>query len=244
MFSLNLSPRAQIQRLQRTSRSARRRRKATESHTEVEAVEARLLLTADVADSLYNASVLDAYGDDPQSSSFLVKFDRSKRKSNIEDRTGADATKSSLIPYAFYLEYPNDVSFEDVLETYEEINGFEYFHPTSTRELFTRAIPNDPLFAEQWHLNNTGQEAGGLAGEDINVVDVWDDYRGEGVLIAILDDGLELGHEDFVDNIVPGSFDYSDNDNDPSPEANSGDHHGTSVAGLAGAVGDLSLIHI
>ena len=52
--------------------------------------------------------------------------------------------------------------------------------PTRINTRFAR-LPNDPLFVNQWHLLNTGQEVGnpdfqhlfGVAGEDINVVPVW-----------------------------------------------------------------------
>lgn len=92
---------------------------------------------------------------------------------------------------------------------------------------------NDTLYPDQWHLNNTGQ-GGGTAGEDARLADAWDSgYTGTGVRIAIVDDGLEIGHEDLVGNlVVGGSYDYVDSDTDPT----AGDH-GTSCAGVAAAVG-------
>ena len=48
------------------------------------------------------------------------------------------------------------------------------------------AVPSDPLFGSQWSLLNTGQ-TGGTPGIDINVVDVWDDYSGAGVVIGVVD---------------------------------------------------------
>jgi kexin len=91
---------------------------------------------------------------------------------------------------------------------------------------------SDPLYADQWHLKNTGQ-AGGTPGEDINVEPVWANYKGDGLRIAVVDDGLEIAHEDLADNVVDGcSYDYIDRDANPD----SGDYsHGTSVAGLAAA---------
>ncbi|GKS58460.1 serine protease [Nitrospira sp.] len=106
---------------------------------------------------------------------------------------------------------------------------------------------SDPLFAEQWHLQNTGQ-GGGIPGEDSRVVGAWNLGRsGLGVRVAVVDDGLEIGHEDLAPNIVLGqSFNYLTNGSDPTP-ANSGpcsgaggtaDCHGTSVAGVIGAFGN------
>ena len=71
--------------------------------------------------------------------------------------------------------------------------------------------PFDPLFSEQWHLKNTGQD-GGTAGADINVEPVWAEFRGSpDEVIAVVDDGLEIEHEDLAANIVPGlSHNYVD----------------------------------
>ena len=97
----------------------------------------------------------------------------------------------------------------------------------------TRASGDDTLFARQWHLQNTGQVDGAVAGEDINVAGVWDSFDGSGVRIAVVDDGLEIGHADLAANVVPGaSHDYLSGGSDPT-----GGSHGTSVAGVAAAVG-------
>ncbi len=92
----------------------------------------------------------------------------------------------------------------------------------------------DPLYGDQWHLKNTGQQ-GGTAGEDINVEPVWTasngNLRGQGVRIAVVDDGLEIGHEDISANVLPGTgHDYTGGGTDPT-----GGDHGTSVAGVAAA---------
>ena len=53
----------------------------------------------------------------------------------------------------------------------------DYFYPLVPQQRSNRAAPNDPLFAEQWHLYNTGQ-TGGTQGADGNVVNVWSEYTG------------------------------------------------------------------
>jgi proprotein convertase subtilisin/kexin type 2 len=99
--------------------------------------------------------------------------------------------------------------------------------------------PGDPLYSDQWHLKNTGSPTG-TAGEDTNVESVWNNgICGIGITIAVVDDGLEIGHEDLAANVVAGgSHNYVDETNDPTPPAGSTDAaHGTSVAGVAAAVG-------
>ncbi|MEM9217378.1 MAG: S8 family serine peptidase [Cyanobacteria bacterium P01_F01_bin.150] len=100
-------------------------------------------------------------------------------------------------------------------------------------------IPTDPEFRNQWHLQN--RTAGLL---DLNIVDVWDDYTGDGIEIAIIDDAVERDHPDLDKNYSNyRDWDFEDNDTDASPSQNGldsrrqpRDSHGTAVAGIIGAV--------
>jgi len=87
----------------------------------------------------------------------------------------------------------------------------------------------DPLYVDQWHLLNDGS-LGGTPGEDINVAPVWATYKGTGIRIAVVDDGLEIAHEDLASNVAATglSFSYENGGTDPT----SGEH-GTLVAGIA-----------
>ncbi len=91
---------------------------------------------------------------------------------------------------------------------------------------------SDPWYGCQWHLNNTGQFPGGAL-EDINVESVWSGGNmGEGVNIAIVDDGLEDDHVDLVDNVVSArNHDYTGQAGVYDPL----ESHGTAVAGLIAA---------
>ena len=98
-------------------------------------------------------------------------------------------------------------------------------------------LPNDPLFPQQWHLRNTGQQSGS-AGIDINVVPVWPSFKGDHIAIGIVDDGVQLTHPDLSPNAaLSGHYDWNGNDTNPAPDVTE-DYHGTSVAGLAAARGD------
>lgn len=109
------------------------------------------------------------------------------------------------------------------------------------------AVVADPLYGDQWHLKNTGQIGAtgvpGAVGEDINVEPVWlsaTPRTGNGIRIAIVDDGLEIGHEDLAANIAATGLSYNyvtgsadpGYDHDPS-DTTSG--HGTAVAGIVAA---------
>ncbi len=86
----------------------------------------------------------------------------------------------------------------------------------------------DDLYACQWHLKNRENE-----GEDINVERVWaDGVNGDGINVAVVDDGMDHYHEDLAANVNADlNHDYT----------GGGDiygrveHHGTGVAGLIAA---------
>ena len=98
-------------------------------------------------------------------------------------------------------------------------------------------VPNDPLYANQWGLNNTGQN-GGTAGVDINAEDAWDITTGDpNIVVAVFDDGFEMNHPDLAANTFGTGFDI---ENGSTPSIVRGDH-GTACAGIVGAVQDNNL---
>ena len=115
----------------------------------------------------------------------------------------------------------------------------EVAYPLIAKTMSKKWIPNDAKFGDQWHLQNTGQ-TGGNAGEDANITTAWDDYRGNGVVIGIVDDGVDWNHAD-LDNYYEDTldYDYCNNDGDPTPSYYDG--HGTSAAGVAAAAGNNTI---
>lgn len=114
------------------------------------------------------------------------------------------------------------------------------------------AIPNDPLYKEQWYHEAIGMPA------------AWDFAKGSSLVsVAVLDSGIDLSHPDLVDRIwknareVPGNgidddrngyvddvsgWDFVSNDADPNPDVRPSSpadsaNHGTIVAGIIGAAG-------
>ncbi|MEO8353444.1 MAG: S8 family serine peptidase [Chthoniobacteraceae bacterium] len=119
--------------------------------------------------------------------------------------------------------------------------GVEAVEVQLARQQEKRFVPNDPFFFQQWHLQNIGQNRG-TPGVDVNITDVWNTYRGSGVRLAIVDDGLERTHPDLQLNYdEEDSFDFNDGDPDPKPAPFDFDDHGTSCAGVAAASGNNGL---
>ena len=62
--------------------------------------------------------------------------------------------------------------------------------------IFAQQLPNDPMFAQQWHYH---EAAGG-----INLPAAWDITRGApGLVIAVLDSGV-TAHADLAGRLLPG----------------------------------------
>jgi len=114
------------------------------------------------------------------------------------------------------------------------------------RQQAKRAMPNDSLINQQWHLKYNNQ-TGAVAGTDLNIESIWAyptigaGFRGRGIRIGIVDDGVQTSHPDFAGNIdTTNDYDWNDSTpNDPTPGA--GDDHGTACAGDAAARGNNSL---
>ena len=125
------------------------------------------------------------------------------------------------------------------LEPVAELNGTFIVNKPSTELVSAGALlgdqqqyvslltPNDPLFS-QWFNDKISSTA------------AWDiSTGGSGVLVADIDTGFGLGHEDLASRWVAGGRDFVNNDNDPSAGTTNpngqGVTHGTETAGLVGA---------
>lgn len=144
----------------------------------------------------------------------------------------------------------------------------EIISPTYSQDKVFRQNGGDPLYQYQWHLKNTAQSMGAatpaIAGEDINVEDVWEEENitGKGVTVAVIDSGIDMFHPDLEENLIMKySHNYHTGNllgeggiNNPTPvryvvkqldpedgnEVSGGYYdyrHGTAVAGLIGAKG-------
>ncbi|MEO6656150.1 MAG: S8 family serine peptidase [Pyrinomonadaceae bacterium] len=168
----------------------------------------------------------------------------------IDDLDDADAQSvanqyAAMTDSVAYAEVNNQIKLDDPIQ--KEVS----------RDLVYRergaGHPNDPQFAEQWALNNLGQD-GGSNRADIDALEAWATTKGSAdVVVAVLDSGVDYTHEDLVGNMwirpenVPaytddelGTFNdlngYNGTDKLTDPMDDNG--HGTHCAGIIGAEGD------
>ncbi len=148
---------------------------------------------------------------------------------------------------------------------YEGLNGFSM--ETEFRNV--KEIQATPGVTNV-HIARTFQPSMGASKELVQAQKVWEQngYKGEGLLVAIVDSGLDYTHKDMTltekgkvkerwtqDGIqgkftetgvnevwysdkVPTGYDWADEDTDVIPRGQNGNPHGTHVAGTVGANGD------
>lgn len=101
---------------------------------------------------------------------------------------------------------------------------------------------NDPYFSKQWTLHNVDDLAVSPAANIVADM-AWMLSLGTDTIVAVLDDGFSMTHEDLLPTYFKDAqgqrvaYDFVDNDSDPSPQpGDSG--HGTRVLGVAAARGN------
>jgi subtilisin family serine protease len=171
-----------------------------------------------------------------------------------EDHLDAEqvAAQYRALPEVAYAEPNVEINLdpgEDEDDTAEEATDAGEDDPP----VIKGAGPNDPLFNEQWSLQNTGQRDG-KRGADICATRAWAKTTGSNrVVVAVIDTGVDYRHTDLAGNIwtrpaglAPYSdrelgtfddlhgFDAADMDGDPMDD----NGHGTHCAGIVGAEGD------
>ena len=168
----------------------------------------------------------------------------------IDDLDNADAQAvadqyASLSDHVEYAEVNYEIKLDDPIQkqntrkaVYLDISGPQ---------------PNDPHFADQWALNNLGNE-GGKERADLDALEAWLTTKGsEEVVVAVLDSGVDYTHVDLKANMwfrpesLPayvddqlGTFNdlngYNGTDSIADPMDDNG--HGTHCAGIIGAEGN------
>lgn len=109
----------------------------------------------------------------------------------------------------------------------------ELCHPELVREVNRREESR-----QQWHL--TAKEIGGrVIDAHANVTPAWEATRGAGATICVIDDGVDVGHEEFAsaDKIQAAQSLSVPRGDDARP--GDGNNHGTACAGVACADGTV-----
>lgn len=114
-----------------------------------------------------------------------------------------------------YATQPGE-SVHEAVQRLRQTPGVEIAEPNYIYR--TMATPNDPMLGQLWGHSKVGAQT------------AWDQSRGEDVLVAVIDTGVDYNHPDLKGRVVKGP-DLANNDNDPMDDQG----HGTHVAGTIAA---------
>lgn len=163
---------------------------------------------------------------------FFVKFDPEQSTTACKKILKAHGlTVKRELEYArnsFFVEAPADTGLEifNMAEKLLNEPSVELCHPELIRESRRRAA-----FPQQWHLKKTTVN-GTVIDAHANVEAAWSLSDGTGVTIAIIDDGVDIDHQEFsTAGKIVAPRDVTRKSNNPRP--GNGDNHGTACAGVA-----------
>ena len=166
---------------------------------------------------------------------FFVKFkDKTKGaacKAVIEDLGLRVKEKLGFAECAYFVQAESGTGMK-IFELSEQLlnhKAVEYCHPELVRQKKHRSI-----FPNQWHLLPF-ERNGQVINQHVAAELAWTTSRGEGITIAIVDDGVDESHEEFVGKIV-SPYDTVIDEQDGNPKRR-GENHGTACAGVACAAG-------
>ncbi|MGI5847001.1 MAG: S8 family peptidase [Candidatus Cryptobacteroides sp.] len=145
----------------------------------------------------------------------------------VEDKNSGDEV------YCIRRNRDSIVGSVKLSSNFYETGLFDYASPRFL--WFDVSTSPDPLYSSQWGLNNPGMY--GYSGVDIDAEDAWEITEGDSdIVVAVIDDGVDLEHPDLESNLVEG-HDVLDSNGDGSPYSVY-ENHGTAVAGIIGAIKD------
>lgn len=183
----------------RKQREARSRR-AIQQPLGLEVLEDRTLLNA-APTTLLDLNGLGVNPSQYSSSDILVQF-QAKPGSSGGPALVQGTTLGPSLPLVsglYEIQLGKGVTVAQAISAYQAEKGVLSAQPDY--QLKVASVPNDPLFNQQWNLNNTGQN-GGTPGADIHAEQAWSVTSGSPkVVVAVIDTGVDYNQPDLVDNI-------------------------------------------
>jgi len=204
----------------------------------------RILLSLSLIFFIFQIGNAQAVLDQNRDDGYIVQFENEQQADQYLHKHQISITESQLISKSL-LAYHFKLSSKNA---YASVQDHQYLSLVKNEAVNYRAVPNDDLFTTQWNL------------ELLEIEKAWDistggiSPNGDTIVIAILDSGCDVNHEDIVDNLWKNKLeipnDNIDNDGnnyvddyvglnlDTGDDKHRSDNHGTPVTGIIGATGN------
>ncbi|WP_432408146.1 S8 family serine peptidase [Wukongibacter sp. M2B1] len=178
-----------------------------------------------------------------QNIKYIKKLNRDSKKQNKKQRFDLITTN-------------NKITYEELLQKLQiesKDADIEYIQPDYKISLNA----NDEYYKQQWALGEVGEGTETVG--DTNIALAWEITKGKDVLIAVIDTGIDIEHEDLLQNIwineneIPGNgidddgngyiddvngWNFNEATNAVYKEGSKDENHGTHIAGIIAAVKD------
>ncbi len=166
----------------------------------------------------------------PEAIRMVVKITPDLDVEALAAASGGELVRTGPLNY-ITLEFQTEQKLQEVLD-YPGVLGAEWSQTFTVHNEFSdfSVMANDPEYMLQWYLRN------------IRADKVWDaGASGQGVIVAVVDTGVDLTHEEFVDasgrnNLVPGYNAFTRSTEQGAVQDDNG--HGTSMTGVIAALKD------
>lgn len=156
------------------------------------------------------------------------------------------AITSRLVDAFFYVPNSQVLSMNVPMEG-EYVDSIRIHYVNGTVAEKKIYIGNDPLLSKAWHLKNSGKDTVSYTSViepnvDYNVIPAWKSgASGKGVTVLVVDDDMQINHEDLRANVdISSTYNLKNGTHDTSLALDSsqqGKGHGTAVAGIIAAEG-------
>jgi len=131
--------------------------------------------------------------------------------------------KHEIIVDVYILKFFETNTF-DVFDVIAKLNNNDKVKYAEPNFIHTVEPLNDPYLPDQWSIYSN---SGGMS-----VQDAWHFASGEGIKVAVLDDGVHLAHPDLMGSYVLPGYDAIGNGNSGACINDNANSHGTSCAGI------------
>jgi len=167
----------------------------------------------------------------------IIKLRNEKMIDKLFSDYEIKVTSNDLEKNQFLIKIKDINTFKllDLVNKLQKNSKIDFIEPNFIRLM--KPHTNDPFFNSQWSINNQGY-IGGTVDADMDVDDAWSISTGSGVKIAIIDEGVDLTHDDLTPNLLSG-YDATGGNSNGAPSNN--DAHGTSCAGIVSAVANNNI---
>lgn len=180
-----------------------------------------LLIPVAFADELNNESPKYKEG------VIIVQFEptsKAEEKAQIRTEQGLSIAKNLKKKGLELVKINGHKSVEEVIDRLNKRKGVVFAEPDYL--LYPSFIPNDTYYDLLWGMENSKDN-------DINASSAWDIQMGSGVVVAVIDTGVQTSHPDLTGQFVAG---YDFYNNDSSVYDGPDDDHGTHVSGTIAAI--------